>query len=82
MRAIKGWTSIYHRSCCVVLNLSVWFGQTICQEYTNFGVLLEKVNEPLCVSMNERMGRLPVVVTGIKAPPLTQKPPFALFVTL
>ena len=82
MRAIKGWISIYHGSFSVFLNLSVWFGQTIRQEYTNFGVLLEEVNEPLGVSMHERMGWFPVVVTGIKAPPLTQKLPFASFVTL
>ena len=55
MRAIKGLISIYHRSFSVVLKLSVWFGQTILQEYTNFRVVLEEVNEPLPVSMNERM---------------------------
>ena len=82
MRAVKGWLSILHRSFSVVLHLSVWFAQTICQEYTNFGELLEEVNEPLRVSMNERMGWFPVIVTAIKAPPLTQKLPFALFVRL
>ena len=82
MRAIIGWISIYHRSFSVFLNRSVWFGQTISQEYTNFGVLLEEVNEPLGVSMHERMGWFPVVVTGSKAPPLTQKPPFAFLVAL
>ena len=65
----------------VALHLSVWFRQTICQEYANFGVLLEEVNEPLGVSMDKRLGWFPVVVTGIKAPPLTQKFPFALGVT-
>ena len=33
----------------------------------HFGVLLEEVNEPLRVSMYERMGWFPVVLTGIKA---------------
>ena len=70
MRAIKGWISIYQRSFSVVVKLSDWFGQTICQEYTNVGVLLEGVNKPSCVSMNERKSWFPVVVTGIKAPPL------------
>ena len=81
MRAIKGWISIHHRSFSVALHLSVWFRQTICQEYANFGVLLEEVDEPLGVSMDKRMGWFPVVVTGIKAPQLTQKFPFALGVT-
>ena len=53
MRAVKGWISIYHGSFSVVPNLSVWFGQTIRQEYTNFGVLLEEVNELFSVSMPE-----------------------------
>ena len=82
MRAIKGSIRIYHGSFSVFLNLSVWFGQTIRQEYTNLGVLLEEVNEPLGVPMHERLGWFPVVVTGIKAPPLTQKLPFAFFVRL
>ena len=73
---------MYHGSFSIFLNLSVWFGQTIRQEYTNFGVLLEEVNEPLGVSMHERMGLFPVVGTGIKAPPLTQKPRFPFSVTL
>ena len=47
LRAVKGWISIHHRSFFVALHLSVWFRQTICQEYSNFGVLLEEVNEPL-----------------------------------
>ena len=47
------------------------------QECTNFGVLLEEVNDPLSVSMHQRMGWFPVVVTGIKAPAVTQKLPFA-----
>ena len=81
LRAVKGWISIHHRSFSVALHLSVWFRQTICQEYTNFGVLLEEVYEPLGVSMDKRLGWFPVVVTGIKAPPLTQKFPFALGVT-
>ena len=82
MRAIKGWISIYHGSFSVFPNLSVWFKQTIHQEYTNFRVLLEEVNEPLGVSVHEGMGWFPVVVTGIKAPLLTQKLRFAFFVTL
>ena len=45
-------------------------------------MLLEEVNEPLSVSMHERVGWFPVVVTGMKAPPFTQKLPFAFFVTL
>ena len=45
-------------------------------------MLLEEVNEPLRESMNERMGWFPVVVTGIKAPPLTQNLPLAFFVAL
>ena len=81
LRAVKGWISIHHRSFSVALHLSVWFRQTICQEYANFGVLLQEVNEPLGVSMDKRLGWFPVVVTGIKAPPLTQKFPFALGVT-
>ena len=81
LRAVKGWISIHHRSFSVALHLSVWFRQTICQEYTNFGVLLEEVDEPLGVPMDKRLGWFPVVVTGIKAPPLTQKFPFALGVT-
>ena len=82
MRAIKGWISIYHGSSSVFLNLSVWFVQTIRQEYTDFGVVLEEVNEPLGVSMHERMGWFAVVVTGIKDPPLTQTLPLTFFVTL
>ena len=82
MRAIKGWISIYHGSFSVVVSLSVWFGQKIRLEYTKFGVLLEEVNEPLSVSMHEGVGWFPVVVTGIKAPPLTQKLPFPFSVTL
>ena len=82
MRAIKGWISIHHKSFSVVIHLSVWFGQTMRQESSNVGVLLEEVNEPLRVSMHERMGWFLVVVTGIKAPLLTQELPFAFFVTL
>ena len=44
-------------------------------------MLLQEVDEPLGVSMDKRLGWFPVVVTGIKAPPLTQKFPFALGVT-
>ena len=82
MMAKKGWISICHGSISVFLNLSVWFGHTIRQEYTNYGVLLEEVHEPLGVSMHERMGWFPVVVAGIKAPPLAQKLPLAFLVTL
>ena len=82
MRAMKGWILIHHRCFSVVLHLSFWFGQSIRQNYTNFGVLLEEVNEPIPVSMNERMGWFPVVVTGIKSPPPIQKLVFAFFVTL
>ena len=71
LRAVKGWISIHHRSFSVALHLSVWFRQTVCQEYANLGVLLEEVDEPLGVPMDKRMGWFPVVVTGIKAPPLT-----------
>ena len=81
LRAVKGWISIHHRSFSVALHLSVWFRQTVCQEYSNFGVLLEEVDEPLGVPMDKRLGWFPVVVTGIKALPLTQKFPFALGVT-
>ena len=81
LRAVKGWISIHHRSFSVALHLSVWFRQTVCQEYSNFGVLLQEVDEPLGVWMDKRLGWFPVVVTGIKAPPLTQKFPFALGVT-
>ena len=82
MRAIKGWISIYHGAFSVLLNLSILFGQTIRQEYTNFGVLLKGVNETFSVSMHETMGSFPVGVTEIKAPPLTQKLLVASFVTL
>ena len=82
MMAITGCISIYHMSSSVVFSLSVLFEKRICQEYTNLGALLEKVNKPLCISTKERMGWLPVVVTGIKAPPLTQKLPFGFFATL
>ena len=74
--------SIHHSSFSAVLNLSVWFGQTIRQEYTNFGVLLKEVNESLRVFMNKIVNWFPVVVTGIKGLPLTQKNPFAFFITL
>ena len=45
-------------------------------------MIFEEVNKPLRVSMNERMGWFPVIVTRINAPPLTQEIPFAFAVTL
>ena len=57
LRAVKGWISIHHRSFSVALHLSVWFRQTVCQEYANFGVLLEEVDEPLGVPMDKRMSK-------------------------
>ena len=80
MRAIKGWIWIHHRFSSVVLHLSVWFGQTTPQEYTNFRVLLDEVDKPLRASMNERMGCFTVVSTGPEAPPLARKFSFAFFV--
>ena len=47
LRAVKGWISIHHRSFSVALHLSVWFRQTVCQEYANFGVHLRKSMNPL-----------------------------------
>ena len=73
---------MYHRSFSVIPNLSVYFRQTTCQKYTNSGVFLEELHEPFRVSLNARMSWFPVVVTGIKAPQLTQKLPFAFLVTL
>ena len=46
MRAIKGQILIYLGSFSVVLNLSVWFGKTIRQEYTNLGCFLKKSMNP------------------------------------
>ena len=52
LRAVKGWISIHHRSFSVALHLSVGFRQTVCQEYANFGVLLEEVGMQVRIRTN------------------------------
>ena len=65
-----GWISVEHKSLSVILHLYVWLGQTIRKEYTTSGMLLEEVNELFCASMNKRMCKVPVHVTGIESPQL------------